>query len=408
MPSPDITPYVDLTVYDVQPATAYDISVDYARAAVPGWTPLVGSIEDAILQAAAGVSGELLGAINRVPSSIFEALLQLFGVERLTGSAATGRVRMELLDRFVHTIPAGTRVGWRDTTTTDPLLYVLETVEDVTSVEGAGEVTVGVRGILNEQYPDLQAGTVLRMVSGVSFVNRVTLLQDLNPGTDVESDADYFTRATGLLRSYTSALVLPQQFESYVAATYNEVYRAKAFSRLNPDYDLIGESLPEDGRLTIYACGLNGASLGVETTAAIVDDLTERAVAGLVIEIVPPQIVPLTVDVVVTVQPSYAATMVVNSVTTALEQHLTPNYWSWGDAIYYNELVSLIDAVPGVARVDALAYGTVSTDDGGNLLATAPVDTLDLAFTHYGSLPDAEVRVTARPYTPIVPTTPAV
>jgi hypothetical protein len=77
MPSPDIRNYVDLTVYDLQPTDIYDASVEYAATSLPEWRPVPGSVEDALLQAASFMTGELVGAINRLPSGVVEALLKL-------------------------------------------------------------------------------------------------------------------------------------------------------------------------------------------------------------------------------------------------------------------------------------------------------------------------------------------
>ena len=404
MTSPDITPYSDLTIYDQQPDQVYDTSIDYARVAIPEWRPVTGSIEDAIFQAASGVSAELLGAINRVPASILEALLKLFGIDRLTGTAPTGEVLIEFIDSFAHTIPRGTRFGWYDNSDLDnPILYVFETIADVTSIEGESSAVAEIQGIQSVQYPDLQDGTPFRVLSGNSNIYRATLNNDLTAGADPETDSDYFTRAITLLRSYSAALVLPQQFESYMLSNYNAVYRAKAFSRLDPDSAEIANVLPVDGQLTIYACGLNGASLSYELTNQIESDLTDRAVAGLVIHVVPPLLVPIEVDAIVVVQPTYNATVVLNAVKKRLEEYLTPNYWSWGDQIFYNEVVNAIDAVPGVARVVDLALASSVETEDGTPLATTPLDTLDLAFTYYGSLPSASITVTGRTYDVVEP-----
>ena len=363
MGSPDVSPYVDPTIYDQQPADIYDASVAYARASLPEWTPTVGSIEDALLQAASGVSGELLGALNRTTSSITEAVLQMFQIERLTGTKPTAVLQLALSDDVGHTLKKGTRFGWFDSGGSDPVLYVFESTVDVVAARLSTSMSVPVQGILNEEYPMLAAGAFIRVLSAVPWIDTAILEEDLDVGTNPETDVEYFARAIGLLGSYSQALVLPKQFEQYLLAKYVDVFRVKAYSRLAvvdqydgvPRNDLVAETRPTNGYLTIYACGLNGASLSVEKSKAMAADLMGRGVAGLQIDIVPPHIVPIDVNATIICSAGYSATVVTASVNTALLKYLTPNYWSWGDTIFYNEVITAINNVVGVARVEDLS-----------------------------------------------------
>jgi hypothetical protein len=57
----------------------------------------------------------------------------------------------------------------------------------------------------------------------------------------------------------------------------------------------------------------------------------------------------VTVDIVK--ERSTTISTVSQSVENALAEYLHPDYWGWDDVIYKNELISLIDSVPGVVRV---------------------------------------------------------
>ena len=390
MASPDITPYVDLTVYDQQPTEIYDAAVDYARVVLPEWQPVNGSIEDAILQSAAGVTGELLAALNRVPSSVLEALLQLFGITRLTGEAPTVQVRITLIDDLGHTIPNGTRFGYLDTSDTDSVLYVFETTADITVNAPDTYVDTDVVGILLEEYPALDTGQELRLLSGLSFVESIELLEDLTVGSTGETDSEYFTRAMAVLNSYSSALVLPDQFESYVLSNYSNVYRAKAYNLLDPADNTIATFTESPGYITVYACGLDGASLSVSSASAIVEDVTSKCTGGLIVNVEAPTLAPITVTTTVLLASGYTAATVVTAVEDALAGYIGPNSWQWGDVIYYNEVISLIDQVAGVDRVVSLslAAGDANSALNGN----------DLEFVKYGSLPVLTALVTGQAY----------
>jgi hypothetical protein len=231
MPSPDVSNYVDLTVYDLQPTAIYDLAVDYAQTALPEWTPVTGSIEDALLQASSNMTGQLLGAINRLPAGAIEGLLSLFGITRNSGVAANGTATITFIDDTGYTLAAGTRFGFLDTSGADSILYIFETSETVSVNVGQTQISVPIRGISLSRYPSLPDGTSLQLLSAVSYVDSAVLNADLNPGGFAETDADYLNRGATVFGYLSETLVLPSQFERYVLSTYPEAYRVKGFSR---------------------------------------------------------------------------------------------------------------------------------------------------------------------------------
>jgi hypothetical protein len=232
MPSPDVSNYVDLTVYDLQPAEIYDLAVDYAQTALPEWTPVTGSIEDALLQASSNMTGQLLGAINRLPAGAIEGLLSLFGITRNSGTAANGTVVITFIDDTGYTLAAGTRFGYLDTSGADSILYIFETSETVSVNVGQTQISVPIQGISLSRYPSLADGTSLQLLSAVSYVDSAVLNADLNPGGSAETDAEYLNRGATVFGYLSETLILPSQFERYVLSTYPEAYRVKGFSRL--------------------------------------------------------------------------------------------------------------------------------------------------------------------------------
>lgn len=232
MPSPDVSNYVDLTVYDLQPAEIYDLALQYAQTSLPEWTPVTGSVEDALLQAASNMTGQLLGAINRLPAGAIEGLLSLFGITRNSGIAANGTATITFIDDTGYTLTAGTRFGYLETSGVDPLLYIFETTETVSVNVGVTQVSVGIRGITLSRYPSLADGTSLQLLSAVSYVDSAVLTGDLDPGGSAETDSEYLNRGATTFGYLSETLVLPSQFDRYVLATYPEAYRAKGFSRV--------------------------------------------------------------------------------------------------------------------------------------------------------------------------------
>lgn len=131
MPSPDVRPYVDLTLFDESAQNIYLEALDYARTALPEYQPREGTIESVLLQAFAQETQRAIVAINRLPGSITEILLRLLDVERNVGTRATATVKFSGQTTTSFVVPSGTRLYYQASTTSEPLL--LETTAQVTA-----------------------------------------------------------------------------------------------------------------------------------------------------------------------------------------------------------------------------------------------------------------------------------
>jgi hypothetical protein len=467
MPSPDIRNYVDLTVYDLQPTDIYDASVEYAATAVPEWTPVPGSVEDALLQAASLMTGELVGAINRLPSGVVEALLKLYGVERIAGTAPTGTVIFTLTTFNGATVPVGTRIGHFDSTGDEPVLFVFETTAAAAAPVGENVVEAPVMGLTSTRYPALMAGESLQLLSALSFVDGVVLEGDLDAGANPESDIDYIGRATAVFGQLSEAIALPQQMDNYTLLTYPAVYRSKSYSRVksfrtitslnrssnvvtatfatptdlvlgdrirvtDADESFVGtflvggtdgvdvywsqvasnasssapgvahsykfqndfrdesteEYVLQNGYVTVYASAIGGASATSGVLDAAQTDLAGKVVAGLILKVDHAVVAPIGVDVTITKTRTVAASVVQQAVRDAIAEYAHPDYWPWEERVYRNELIALIDRVPGVDRVVDVTM--TSTND----LTFVSETTGDLGFRYFGVLPLAQTIVT--------------
>jgi len=388
MPSPDFSQYVDLTIYDKQPSEIYDAAITYARTALPEWTPVTGSIESAILQATAQMTGEVAAAINRLPNGLLEGLLQLLGITRNAGTRPTGIATITTIDDAGYTLEAGSIFGYVDTSDPDnPVLYSFTTDETVYVAQSATSASVAITGSASVLYPELPAATALQPLTQISFIDTIVLNADLSAGADPETDTEYLARATAKLQSYNQALVLPSQYEAHVLSEYSDVYRCKAYSRVDPANDDLADTLL-NGYLTVYVCGLNGASLSNTARTTIADDLVDRSVAGLTITVKNAPVVNVTLSVTAIRDSGYQSADVQANIEAALDAYLHPDYWDWSDTIFYNELISLIDQVTGVKRVSTMTL----TDPSSGTNFTAIGD--DLEFKKYGALPRVTATIT--------------
>ena len=111
---------------------------------------------------------------------------------------------------------------------------------------------------------------------------------------------------------------------------------------------------------------------------ALVSDLTAKAHSGLAIHVIAPTITAVPVTVSVTLTPGAVAATVIAAINTALAAYLNPDAWAWSATVYRNELIALIDRVPGVGRVvtltapaaDVTLVGVAPLADDGTLTVT--------------------------------------
>ena len=127
----DFSPYIDLTVYDVQPVDVYLGAIELARISMPEFTLRQGTPEDALFQAFAYMSSLSVGAINRLPSRLMEGTAKMLGVSRSYGSRASVVVEFVAADSDGAYIPAGSIFSFSEKIAGDTYQYTYELAEDV-------------------------------------------------------------------------------------------------------------------------------------------------------------------------------------------------------------------------------------------------------------------------------------
>ena len=128
MSSPDFSQYVDLTLYDVEPQDVYSAALTYAQTALPEFIPVIGTVEDAVLQATSYMTYILAAGINRIPNGVMEGIIKLMGFSRHEATLATGSALFTLSVNTGTTIPEGTIIAY--TTTIDGELVAAEVLKN--------------------------------------------------------------------------------------------------------------------------------------------------------------------------------------------------------------------------------------------------------------------------------------
>lgn len=225
MPSPDVSNYVDLTLYDADPESIYDAGLVAAQSKLPEWQPRADHTETVLLEALAVEVSELIYAVNRIPGGVVETLLRLYGLDRDPGRQPAATVTLTLADNLGHTIPAGTRFLLTTEDLTEPVELALDA--DVVIAPGA---TTGTGAVTSIGAPTgaangTPAGTRLGTLDAVPYLDTATLATPISGGTDPEDGEAFLDRGIVRLQRLVTTLVRADHF---TAAALEQPYVARA------------------------------------------------------------------------------------------------------------------------------------------------------------------------------------
>lgn len=460
MPSPDVRPYVDLTLNDKDPQDLYANAVATLKTNLPEWREREGNTEVLLLEALALQVSEGIFAINRLPSAITEILAKLFGITRDAGAAPIANLEFTMINSTGNTIPAGTRV--RLDLNTISIVFATNTQLVIPNGSSTGQVLA--TGDVFTSVANSVDDTFVQLMDSLLYVNTVKIIDPVTGGRDAETDSTYFTRAAQRFSRLNDTLVLPQHF---VASTLEDpiFQRALALDNYTPatlttPTGVVATPFASGGTLAsatygyrISAINAFGETLASATTSAVVTGPTGRvdlswsavvptegaspvtgykvygrtggsellltttgagvttysdtgsatpsgalpvanttggnvgsfpghitvavygpgrfsttnektaldtklenaSLANLSVHIIDPTITAVDVTVSITLKSGYVQATVISAVQAALQSYLDPLKWGWGNTVYRNELIALIDNVAGVDRVVTLS-----------------------------------------------------
>lgn len=381
--SPDITDYINLTLYDVDPTTLVDRMILNSQLLLPGWNPELGVDEVTIAQGLALEVAELVFAVNRLPPAIMQALLQLFGITRGAGTPATATVTFQTQAPAATSIPQGTQLQL----VLGSKSYIFETTADIPVAAGTASVTGSVQCTTNAAAVNgSAAGTNLTVLGFVSPVSSAALATSPVGGTDPETMSAWLNRGGQTLQSISSALSLPAQFtDAALADTADGVFRAWTTSNWDPTLSG-GAGATAQGSVTVSAMGQGGTMLTGPQQASLLAKLQAGALAGLAVHVVNPNVTVVPVTCTVWQEPGYTVSQVQANVAAQLAASvasggagLSTDLWPFtqpngalNSLVHLNNLISVITDTPGVAFVVAMTAPSADV----NLPGIAPLATL--------------------------------
>lgn len=401
--SPDVKKYADLTIYDPNPIALLDEILGAARGILPAWRPEAGQIETVLAEAFAIRTASLANAINRVPSATTEVLLQLFGLTRSDGSKATSTLSITFADSdtIERSLPAGTEFLYVDATTGVSYTFALD---ETFTLSGSLTGTASVSSVSVGAANNVSAiGSNLTLISNVVFFESAAFASAAIGGADAESDADYFSRGINLLASYTSATTTAAQMKYYVGANKTYAKRVEVYNRRRyRDRDTTAADYgTHDGAVLVAVASTvsTPASAAFEVTvptsslADLHDSIKDRSPSGLIVDVMSAELAEVDVTASIVKKAGFVASDVSDAVETALQAYLNANTWDWStNIVRRNDIIALIDSVPGVDFVSSLEMdgttlvgssniGHTTTSGGTKTTVNFDVDAVDASTT---------------------------
>ncbi len=227
MASPDFQQYIDLTINDVQPPEIYESAIEYALTSLPEFSPRQGTVEDALLQAMAFISGLSTGAINRLPNALMEGVLRLIGLERDEATFASGNVIFNIIDNNGAVIPSGTQISFLEIVDDITIQHVFQTVSEANVPLGdSSSSLVPIVAVSPGEKPFIPDDSPMIILAASNRLLSCTFSGTIVQGDIGESDQNYFTRGTAYLGTLSEALVTVSQINNNVLLSYPSVERA--------------------------------------------------------------------------------------------------------------------------------------------------------------------------------------
>lgn len=228
MPSPDFQEYIDLTINDKQPGDIYDEAVEYARLAMPEFSPRPGTIEDSILQAAAYIGAANLGNINRIPDGIMEGVLRFMDLLRKESTFGSVNISFTLSEPG-GTVPKGTLAVHEIVSGDEIIQFAFSTNTTVVASSASVTVTVPATSLTAGILPVIGVNTQLTLAQPSSTIIDAHTAGNVTQGALAETTNEYFARGTTHLETITSVLATAQQVQKYIIANFVDVGRCKVY-----------------------------------------------------------------------------------------------------------------------------------------------------------------------------------
>lgn len=142
------------------------------------------------------------------------------------------------------------------------------------------------------------------------------------------------------------------------------------------------------GHITIFMSDSLGNPISDTLLTEIIDDISEKTVAGLTVTATHPILVPVEVSIEIDTREGYSPLAIGDAVDQYVTDLMSPNTWDGDTTWRINYVVARVSQLTGVNYVSDLSFNNVAAVYGTNV-AFGP----DVSMTYKGSLPVATVTV---------------
>lgn len=337
-------------------------AVQAVKAAIPEWDAKPGSTEVLLLEGFASLLALDIMSARMVEGDMVESLMDLYGIVRDPGTAATGKARLVALPGTpTVTVPEGTTLRYVVPGTDETVdLETLETATIVTST--SLEAVVAVRAAdIGTTGNGTPAGAELYAIGDFATLERAEVAEVIGGGEDPEDDDAFLGRAAAVLSRQTSSLVLPEHFQLAAIETAG-VGRSLVLDLYNPASP--GTAAP--GHVSVVVADERGEVLPAGTKTAVETSLSAKAIASVTVHVIDPTYTNISFTATVKAAADFTAAEAKAAGEAALREWLDPATWAWSSS------ATTFDAAGVLAQVPAIASVTTITG-GGTLAAPGPL-----------------------------------
>ena len=307
----------------------------------------IGSPERALIEGFAFAAAELLYRINKVPEAALIQFLQISGVQRILGVAATVRLTFTLTQSLntTFTIPAGYVVTSNSGAvqfTTDAVLQIPPNT--ISASIGATCTVLGSAG-------NVSAYTMTRLSQSLAFLKSVTNTENASGGQDAETVDAAKSRGFSAIRR--RGLISADDYIQEVSGILGTGSVVSAIGNLGADK--ISERL---GAVHVFALGPSGASLTELQRANILAKLEAKSPISVTNYVSSLERLNITITIIAQQVAGSNVEIVASNINTRVRDSLAPTQRSVGEPVIISE-IAFHARLAGIEYVQSVTVGEV-------------------------------------------------
>lgn len=384
----DFSPYINLRVYDRDPAQIYLSALELLQVNIPQLSVRPGTIEDALIQAFSYVTSIAITHINTMPNMLMEGLAALIGVSRLSGEFATVTATITALDYSGGELEAGTTFECEYTI--NGIIY--RDYYEIPAAVSIESVTPDLDADPPTPLPSIEANLVARDLGPrqpIADAKKFTILNaqtvsdsavagpNFVQGAAEESDVEFLARFSTYLQSLGNSLTTPNQISTFALSQIPSIGRIITADLTDSGANRLINANPVQGHISIFVFGID-SELTIFQKNEINNIIFSRMHAGLQLTVEDIIILEPTVSMAVTFNPAFEITSLENTIRNSLLEFLSPRFFDdTSGTIRRDAIISKVQAIPGVSFTSNFVMTCPDTTASG----------LDLVFNKKGCLP---------------------